>query len=374
MQEVHAAQTLHQAWLTEKKGILTQIRRAALMKIEDISALKQRFVEVAADEPALPLLPMLYFEDATQEALASHLANGWPSASLWSDEGGIIFAGQGMQNNTAKFVALLNRLWDGKSFTTHRKTSNNFIVSNRRLTVSIMLQPLIMRQMLYKSGGISRQSGFLARSLMAYPDSAMGERYYQEPPKTLTAIPSFHQRLTACLDASLSLDHKGCNNLPSLSFSPQAKILWIGFFNGIEAGLKKSTQWSSIKDFASKSAENAARLSALFHIFEGKDGLISAESIEQATQLIHWHLLETRRLLGAHLQVSRQSQDAIKLLQWIREKALPSTTFRYLQQYSPIREKSKLAKAIQTLIENHHLREAHVDKKSLLWVNPQLFN
>lgn len=33
-------------------------------------------------EPEIPLQPMLYFEDATQEALASDLSTGWPSASL----------------------------------------------------------------------------------------------------------------------------------------------------------------------------------------------------------------------------------------------------------------------------------------------------
>jgi hypothetical protein len=41
-------------------------------------------------EPEIPLLPTLYFEDVTQEALAHSLAHGWPSASLWSDEAGII--------------------------------------------------------------------------------------------------------------------------------------------------------------------------------------------------------------------------------------------------------------------------------------------
>ena len=49
------------------------------------------------------------------------------------------------------------------------------------------------------------------------------------------------------------------------------------FFNNIEAGLSCQGQWQSIKDFPSKSAKNAARLSALFHLYEGYDGDISTE-------------------------------------------------------------------------------------------------
>lgn len=370
--QIRIARTLHQAWVAEKEGLLAQIRRSGLTG-ENTEALKQKFVEIMQQEPIIPLLPVLFFEDATQEALTSHMAHGWPSASLWSDEGGIVLAGHGMQNNTTKFVALLNRLWDGKAFITHRKTSQSFTVANRRLTVSLMLQPLILQQMLAKNGGVSRQSGFLARSLLAYPVSAMGTRYYQEPPANLDALPYFHQRLTECLDTSLALDLKGCHETPSLLFSEPAKTIWVSFFNNVEMGLKKSSHWSSIKDFASKAAENAARLSALLHLFEGRESqMMSSECTERAIQIIHWHLLETRNLLDTQPQ-TYEHQDAIKLLNWIHEKALQETTPRYLQQYGPIREKPRRDKAIKTLIENHYFQESKVDGKTLLMVNPQVF-
>lgn len=239
--EVKLAQTLHEAWRVEKEGLLSQMRRYTLLDDAN-DALRYRLVELVSNEPAIPLLPVLFFEDATQEALASHIANGWPSASLWTDEGGIVMGGHGMQTNSTKFVALLNRLWDGKAFIAHRKTTKSFTVENRRLTVSLMMQPLILEQMMGKNDGITRQSGFLARSLITYPKSAMGERYYQEPPKTLPPLTEFHQRLTACLDSSLMLDKKGCHDLPLLTLSTSAKSLWVSFFNEIEAGLKNTKQ------------------------------------------------------------------------------------------------------------------------------------
>lgn len=366
--KVRVSRAQHQAWLAQRKSILKQIQRAALSDQYDISSLNERFLEITESEPSIPLLPELYFEDATQEAIVSHLSQGWPSASLWSDEGGIVFSSHGMQNNAAKFVSMLNRLWDGKTFTTHRKTSENFTIENRRLTVSLMLQPIILQQLINKSGGISRQSGFLARSLIAYPSSAMGDRFYQEPPESLSMLVHFHDRLTECLDSSLTLDKSGCGEIPLLQFSPQAKANWVSFFNFIESGLQKSSQWQMIKDFASKAAENVARLSALFHLFEGKEGDVSCESLEQAIQIIHWHLLEARRILNSQPQSSEQ-EDAIKLFQWISGKELKEVTARYLQQYGPIRDKTKRDNAILALIENGYLKEVKLEGKAALLVN-----
>ncbi len=367
--EVRIAQTVYHAWKVEREGLLSQIRRSSLVG-KNTKILRQMLIELVANKPDVPLLPVLFFEDATQEALASHIAHGWPSASLWSDEGGIVMSGHGMQQNATKFIALLNRLWDGKAFIAHRKTTKSFTVANRRLTVNLMMQPIILEQMLSKNGGISRQSGFLARSLVAYPESSMGARYYQEPPESLASLPEFHSRLLACLNSSWSIDKNGCHNLPTLTLSHQAKINWVSFFNKIETGLKNAHQWSSIKDFASKSAENVVRLAALFHLFDGKTSEISAEYIDNAAEIIYWHLLEIKIILGETPQTVRQ-QDAIRLLQWIRDKGLTETSPRYLQQYGPIRAKKCRDCAVQILSEHDYLKEIRRDGKTILLVNPK---
>ncbi len=242
--QVQLAKTLHQTWFAEKMGALSKIRRGSADD-KNNRKLDAEYIEIMAREPLVPLLPELFFEDVTQEALVLQIAEGWPSASLWSDEGALVLNSHGMQNHVAKFVALLNRVWDGKPFISHRKTSKSFTVKDRRLTVSLMLQPLVLQQMLSKSGGINRQSGFMARSLMAFPDSAMGERFYQEPPESQTALSHFHQRLMDCLDGSLVLDKEGCHQIPVLHFSSPAKSALL-FFNETETGL--SDKWSSIKD------------------------------------------------------------------------------------------------------------------------------
>src|SRR5690349_17193121 len=46
------------------------------------------------------------YEDMTPEALAQDLAAGWPSASLWSDEAGLVVGGHGMgKDSVMRYLA-----------------------------------------------------------------------------------------------------------------------------------------------------------------------------------------------------------------------------------------------------------------------------
>lgn len=366
--EVKTAETLYRAWAVEKEALLSRIRSEKRLH-NDTDELQDLLLDHVSCEPNIPLSPVLFFEDTTQEALAEHIASGWPSASLWSDEGAIVMNGHGMQNNTTKFIALLNRLWDGKSFIAHRKTSKSFTVENRRLTISLMMQPIILEQMLAKNGGISRQSGFLARSLIAYPKSEMGNRFYKEPPTNIASLQQYRQRLTDCLESTLTLDKNGCHNLPTLQFSKAAKNEWIAFFNQVERGLKDPKIWKSIRDFASKAAENAARLSALLHLFDGSTSDINAEHMDQAISIIRWHLNESKRVLGNQFLTPTQ-QAANKVLQWMIDRELTQTSPRELVQFGPIRDKEKRDDALKLLLEDNCLKETKEGKKTTLLLNP----
>ena len=369
--KIQTALTLHNAWKMERDGVLTQIKRA-MTTGKQTDALKEDLENLIQEEPIIPLYPTLYFEDATHEALAQHLANGWPSASLWSDEAGIVMSSHSMQSNPTRFVALLNRTWDGKPFSVHRKTSENFVLKNRRLTLNLMMQPRILNQMTSMANDISRQSGFLARCLMAYPTSAMGNRFYKEPPASLDCLTEYNMHLTTCLNQSKKLSHAGCIDLPTLTMSAVAKRQWVQYFNNTEAGLSDKGQWSGIKDFASKAAENVARLAALFHLFEGKMGEISALHTEQAIQIINWHMQEARRLLTT-ASTTNTFTDALKLMNWFLDKRLRKTTTREIQRLSPLRNKEQRDNAIEILIEHHMARFNKEGSKTLLELNPHCF-
>ena len=68
------------------------------------------------------------------------------------------------------------------------------------------------------------------------------------------------------MPAPLNID--GCLEPALLKFSPEAKTLWIEFYNTIESMLVSGNELYDVRDVASKSADNAARLAALFHVFK----------------------------------------------------------------------------------------------------------
>lgn len=370
--EVALSNIAYHAWTSERDGLLRKIKKAG-SNGEPTKALQEQLHKLLMNEPTVSLLPELFFEDTTQESFTESLAHGWPSSSLWSDEGGIIIANHGMQNNATKFITTLNRLWDGNHFSTSRKTSKSFIVAHRRITLSLMLQPLLLKQLLARQEGLTRQSGFLARALITYPISSMGGRYYKNPPKSLDGLNAFHKRVRECLDSTLGLDKKGCHKIPTLTFSKQGKAKWVDFFNEVEKEISTTGKWRSIQDFVSKSAENVARLSALFHLFLGKEGKIDTETTEQAIAIVKWHLEETKRMIDNSFDINHVN-DAKKLLHWFKSKNLNEVTPRYFQQHSAIREKYRLNKAIEILIENHYLIEKVHSNKTTLSLNPKIMS
>ena len=370
--KVQSALSHHNAWKIERDAILSQLKRAAVSGC-DTFEYKKSLELIDKQEPEIPCLPELYFEDTTQEALATHLALGWPSGSLWSDEAGIFLGSHSMQSNPTRFVALLNRLWDGKSTTAHRKTSQSFVIKDRRLTVNLMMQPILLDKMKPQEAGINRQSGFMARCLIAFPQSNMGHRFYNESPESIGFLDDYNRKIFNCLEQSKELTRKGCINLPNLSFSKQAKEKWVSYFNSIESGLARNSQWFAIKDFAAKGAENVARLAALFHLFEGKQGDINLENLEQSIAIVHWHLTETKSLLSTDDE-KKSIVNARKLVNWIKNRGATVIEFREIQRLSPIRNKLSLQKAIEYLIENNIIREHLLSDKKLFEVNPDLLD
>lgn len=90
-----------------------------------------------------------------------------------------------------------------------------------------MMQPLLLKKLANEASGIGRQSGFLARCLLAHPESAMGTRFYQEPPISREFMAEFEARITACLKQTEQLTRQGCHNIPTLSLSTEAKQKWM---------------------------------------------------------------------------------------------------------------------------------------------------
>ena len=80
------------------------------------------------------------------------------------------------------------------------------------------------------------------------------------------------------------------------------------------------------------------------------------KQVNQAISIVHWHLLEAKQILEPSIK-SPDINNATKLLNWIKSHELKETSPINLQQYSPVREKSKQDKVISLLIEHQHAKK-----------------
>ena len=272
-------------------------------------------------------------------------------------------------------LALLNVLWDGGSHSIGRRSSESFTVRGARLTMGLMVQEATLREYFSKSGGLARGTGFLARFLVAWPESTQGRRPFTEPPAIWPHLGAFHRRIAGILAQPVPIDENGSLTPLMLPLSPEAKAAWIEYHDAIECELSRGGEFFDVRDVASKSADNAARLAALFQMFEGGAGAIGHAAFESASLLAAWHLHEARRFLG-ELALPVELLDAAKLDGWLIEHCRRGRTQRIstreAQRLGPIRDKEKLAAALRELGELDRVKVTQEGRQKTIKVNPAL--
>jgi putative DNA primase/helicase len=130
-----------------------------------------------------------------------------------------------------------------------------------------------------------------------------------------------------------------------------------------------------VRDVASKSADNAARLAALFHLFAGVGGAISADAFESASRIAAWHLHEARRFFG-ELALPLELADAARLDSWLIAHCQRNQTQRVFtreaQRLGPVRDKDKLAAALRELDELDRIKVIQEGRRKVIKINPAL--
>ncbi len=152
--------------------------------------------------------------------------------------------------------------------------------------------------------------------------------------------------------------------------SPPAKAAWVAFHDAIEGELSSGGELYDVRDVASKTADNAARLACLFQLYAG-GGAITPDSFESASRICAWHLSEARRFFG-ELALPPELADAARLDAWLiggRATVLPKN---HVRQYGPLRDGARLDAAIRELSDLDRLRIRKVGKRLDIALNPAL--
>lgn len=372
----HKAAT--EAWEAKRAGIKEKIRQLA-KENKPTGDKEAALRDLEHDKPEPPRVPRLLYADATPEALAFGLARNWPSGGVVSAEAGIVFGAHGMgKDSVMRNLALLNVLWDGGDLTIDRRTAESFTVRGARLTVALQVQEATLRTFFDRSGGLARGTGFLARFLVAWPESTQGFRPFTEAPANWPALAAFNRRIAAILEQPAPVDENGALTPPLLPLTAEAKAAWVAFHDAIESELASGGELYDVRDVASKTADNAARLAALFQVFEGAGGAIGAEAFESASRIAAWHLNEARRFFG-ELALPAELADAARLDSWLldycrRQKTNIVPRREVQRNVTPVhlRQRSVLEDALRELNEAGRVLLVQEGRRKEIHVNPAL--
>lgn len=374
---IAAYKSEHDAWEAQRNGLKEKIK--ALAKDgKPSTAQVQQLHDLDKDEPTAPRVPRLIYGDATPEALTYALAKQWPSGGVISSEAGSVFGGHGMGGDSVmRNLAALNQLWDGATLNTERRSSESFTVRGARLTMALQVQEATIRAFFDSTKGLARGTGFLARFLVSWPQSTQGTRNFTEAPANWPALATFNARLTAILNRPAPIDDDGALTPAMLKLAPDAKAAWVAFHDAIEAELSSGRELYDVRDVASKTADNAARLAALFHTFTGSIGPIDIEAMEAGARIAAWHLTEGRRFLG-ELAMPAELVNPARLESWLLDYCKRENTdkvpTREVQQFGPggLRDKATFTEAIKELAELGRARLVQDGKKRSVQINPAL--
>lgn len=319
----------------------------------------RRDLEALGPEPSPPPLPDRLVSEPTYEGLTRLFAEGQPTLGLFHDEGGQFLGGYAMgKDNKQKTLAAMNDLWQGKPIKRTRQGDGSFTLYGRRLSLHLMIQPVVAQELL--SDPLASDTGFLPRCLICDPCSTIGTRLQSATVIDEGPIADFADRLGDILHTGMAMDPDTRELKPRrLPLSREARERLIAYSDHVEREQAPGGQFETIKGFASKSAEQAARIAGVLTLWADLSRPeVSGEAMTRAIVLAGFYLSEALRLAGA-AAVSAPVAKAEQLRKWMLSDSWGAswlTTTAVLQRGpNRLRENPEARAAIEVLVENGHL-------------------
>ena len=304
-------------------------------------------------EPQEPKLQALTVGNATVEGTA-RLLKGQCSVGVFSAEGGEVLGGHSMKDaNRMGAMAFFLKAWGAESLNIMRGGAGFTSLLGRRVSMSIMVQPLLLGQLL--SDPLADGQGFLARCLIAQPATLAGQRPYRgENPADHPAVQAYAQRMAQLLDTQPELWEGGDGyelKPRGLTLDLDARALWIAFYNAIEAEQAHGSELADARPFASKAAEQAARIAGVITLFNDPGALeIGEAAMDGAIEVMGFYLSEHLRLMGTGKQ--QQTDKRLRmLLEWLQTQDAIVTT-RHIAQKAPRAVRSLKTDGVVSLLDD----------------------
>lgn len=360
-------------WKATEKALTRKLSKA-VKDDGDAETVQQELSDWTRVKPVKPRARRLMRQNITERAMMDALEGSGESVAFIGDEGEIIIKG-GVLDQTG----LLNKAWDGaESLMRDRANGDSIVAHQPRVTIAFKAQPEVLKELLKRRGAVMRSSGHWARYLVGNPPSTQGTRLSHGFAQCSARLEAFHARMQELLDQLGARAGSDDATRQVLEFSPEAEWRWWSMANEVERQIGPGGYLSDIKDFASKIMEITSRVAALFHIYEGGDGLITVDSLDRASHIVEWHCHEFKRLFSPACQPSQAEEDAQSLCTYLRQHRMQGGAHLLLKRNvrlsGPVGAGKRFDEALRVLINANCLRIVCGSRRQdYIELNPQVF-
>ncbi len=314
--EMTSWRNAHALWKGDRDRILAEAKNGKGAK----RTAAQVDLDAMGPEPAAPPSADRTVTEPTFEGLTRLFAEGQPSLGIFADEGGQFIGGHGMNSdNRLKTLAALNDLWQGKPIRRTRAGDGAYTLFGKRLAVHLMLQPEAAQALM--ADRMATGIGFLPRCLITQPPSTIGTRLSSGTRRDDAALGRFSGRLQSILEAPMPMDPDTRELHPRpLPLAPDARALLVAFADTIEREQRGGGGLAHVTGYASKAAEQAARIAAVLTLWHDLDApVVPMQAMAWGIELAQFYLGEAVRLSDA-ATVSADTAQAEALRCWLLDR------------------------------------------------------
>ena len=248
------------------------------------------------------------------------LLKGQSAVGIFSSEGGQLLGieGKGATKVHAGMTRVLTPCWDGDPIKCVRPRSPPLVLTDRRVTIHAVTSRQAAARFLGSTAGSERLA---ARFLIAEPFSTMGTRFddvrLRPPPSP--AFTRFHTRMAHLLAQAPAL-LSGTSSEASLrgvACDDEAAALFSAFVIEIERQIAEDGTFADCCAFASKIAEQAARIAGILTVFETPEAThIGADRMRRGILIARWFANKLVHFRG-RMALPVDLYDADRLRIWL---------------------------------------------------------
>lgn len=355
--------------------------REKAAKAEDATERNKLYEEIAVLEAEIeadpiPVLPRLFANNVTPEALENLTYEQGGVFSVISDEGGVLEVITGLYSNGRANVDMVLKGIDGGDVRIKRKDRD--ITMNPLLTFILCVQPVVREKM--GRNPCLQGNGALERFLYVLPRSKIGYRTHNKPPVPEAVQQRYNATIMRLLNVEHQRDEQGHLTPRVLTLSPDAFRLFYASQLWLEPQLKEGGELYPLQGWGGKIAGFSLRLAGLIHVIstKGQSLQIQAETMQSALSIAK-ALTDHAKAAYLFMGQDETAQHAQHILAWITSRGL--TRFRRGELTSAMRHHAKakqLDEAITELVERNIIQAREEQGKgtkpvTVYAVNPAMY-